>query len=191
MRALRHLDCELVRVQPTASSQWSSVTAAPKGATGPPEVLAFTDESLGQIAVAATAVAPDERKAWLAGVARRLDQPAPRALAPSTLPTRRWRKRRQDGLVCLNVVIDEALLVVGLVDHNLLDPLRADDKCALAAAAGEALVRFCNSDASLPDAEIKDRLRVRLLAAVRRMTRARLSSSNPTRARAPKGRRRS
>jgi hypothetical protein len=154
-------------------------------------VLALTDEALCHIALAATAVRPQERSSWLADVARRLERSAPSELAPSTLPTRLWRKRQRDGLLCLRIVIDEATLVVGLVERGLLDPLCADDKEAVAAAAARALARYCDGDASPHDARISDSLRASFLDAVRRNTRGPgLLSSNPTRARAPARRRR-
>lgn len=152
-------------------------------------MLAFDDAGMARVMIAGTGVAPADRSAWLADLAHRLEQPA---LAPSTMRTRRWRKRDQDGLVRLPVVIDEALLAVGLVSRGLLDPVHADDKAAMAAAATKALTLFCeDGDASPHDAAIKDKLRAEFFAVIRKRTNARLSSSNPTRARATKGRQRS
>ena len=40
--------------------------------------LAFSDESLARLAIAATAIAPAERKAWLLKFAERIDPPSSR-----------------------------------------------------------------------------------------------------------------
>ena len=150
-------------------------------------MLALTDEALAQVLIAATAVEPEGRSAWLMGLAHRLDeQPSPPALAPSTARTRQWRKRQQNGRVRLAIEIDEALLAVGLVDRNLLVPSRADDKRALAAAATKALVMFCEGgDASPHDERIRDRLRAEFAAVIRKKAHARLPRSNPKGARSP------
>lgn len=46
-------------------------------------------------------------------------------LAPSTLSTWRWRNREKAGRVLLRLEVDEAALVIGLVDRGLLDPAMA------------------------------------------------------------------
>ena len=126
-------------------------------------MLALSDEALCRIAVAATAVRPAERSAWLENLAERLERseqsPAP---SPGATYTRRWRARRRTGRVLLHVELDEAELVIGLTNRGLLDPLRADDPAALTAAAQRALELFCSGDGSLPNTRIYDSLRVSL-----------------------------
>jgi hypothetical protein len=68
----------------------------------------------------------------------------------------------------LRLELDEAALVVGLVDRGLLDPLRADDRVALTAAAQRALEIFCDGDASQRDAAIYDKVKLALLLAALR-----------------------
>jgi hypothetical protein len=87
-------------------------------------------------------------------------------LAPSTLRTRRWREREKNGRILLRLELDEAALVVGLVDRNLLDPLVADERGAIATAAAKALKIFCDAgDTSQRDAAIRDKLTIALLLA--------------------------
>jgi hypothetical protein len=73
--------------------------------------------------------------------------------------TRAWRARERAGRCLLRLEVDEAALVVGLVDRGLLDPLKADDRIALTEAAGKALVMFCEGEASQREARIYDTVR--------------------------------
>jgi hypothetical protein len=87
----------------------------------------------------------------------------------------------------LRIEIDEAALIVGLVDRGLLDPLRADSRAALTEAAGKALALFCAGEASPHDRGIVDTLRARLcLLAFQRTTdgAARVSKPSARRTRA-------
>jgi hypothetical protein len=126
-------------------------------------MLAFSDEALARLAVAATRVAPQRRSAWLQDLAGRLEPEGRRARGRAY--TRKWRQRARDGQVLLRVVTDEVGLAVAAVTHGLLDPLRADDRAALAAAAGKVLDAFCTGDISLREPEIYDKVRAKLLDA--------------------------
>jgi hypothetical protein len=79
-------------------------------------------------------------------VAARFEQVRP-VLSPSALPTRRWRARAKNGRILLRLEVDEAALVIGLVDRGLLDPSIAHDRAAVTAAAERALEIFCDSAA--------------------------------------------
>jgi hypothetical protein len=126
-------------------------------------MLALSDEALARVVIAASAVPVDEREAWLMRLADRFESPRRR----SRDWTRAWRARERAGIVLLKLPMDEAALVVGLIDRGLLDPLRADDHTALTEAAKKALIQFC--EASLPDRRVYDTIRVELaLRALRR-----------------------
>ena len=130
-------------------------------------MLAFTDEALCHLAVAATGIAPAERGDWLQALASRLER-SERDSAPAPSPgaryTREWRARLRAGRVRLVIETDEVELVVGLVDHNLLDPLHADDLTAITKAAKAALMRFVRGEASPLEPELRDMLRARTLS---------------------------
>jgi hypothetical protein len=76
--------------------------------------------------------------------------------------TAAWRKRARTGKILLKVEVDEAALVVALVAHRLLDPVLADDRSALNAAAQKALEQFCDGDVSPHAQRTYDRIRVGL-----------------------------
>jgi hypothetical protein len=75
-----------------------------------------------------------------------------RRIEPSASPgaryTRAWRRRERSGQCLLRLEVDEASVIVGLVDRGLLSPLRADDRIALAEAAAKALMQFCGEVAT-------------------------------------------
>jgi hypothetical protein len=121
-------------------------------------VLAFSDEALARLAISATAVAPEARPRWLVDVAARLEREARRARGRRD--TRNWRARRDAGRVLLHPEVDEANVVVRLIDAGHLDPLHADDPAALNAAAARALETL--GDGSPPDTRTYDRVRVGL-----------------------------
>jgi hypothetical protein len=79
--------------------------------------------------------------------------------------TAAWRQRQRTGKIVLRLEVDEASLTVGLVDAGLLDPLVADDKHAITAAAQQALVRFCEEggERTPPEEKIRDTIKARLL----------------------------
>jgi hypothetical protein len=122
-------------------------------------MLALTDQALARLCVAATAVPQKKRAQWLRRVARKLE-PLPRARH-----TAAWRAREKAGRILLKLEVDEAELVVGLIDAGLLDPLVADDRCAITAAAQRALVQFCcNNGETSPRAQrVYDTMRIRLV----------------------------
>src|SRR5262245_58562307 len=99
-------------------------------------MLAFSDAAMARLAIAATAVAPAERAAWLRDLANRLEPTA------GAVYTRNWRHRERNGQILLRVVVDEADFAVAAVAHGFLNPLRADDRDALTAAAQRALTEF-------------------------------------------------
>jgi hypothetical protein len=74
----------------------------------------------------------------------------------------------------LKLEVDEAALVVGLVDGGLLDPSAADDRRRITAAAQRALVQFCDGgETSRQEQRIYDTMRIRLvLSALKRELRA-------------------
>ena len=124
-------------------------------------MLCFSDEAMARVLIAGTAIKPDEQKAWLEGLAARFEKARRTELSPSARYTQRYRARRKAGqLVLQNIVVDEVTLVTGLVQLRLLDPLRADDRKALAAAAGRALEAIC--EASHQDGEPRDTIRLGL-----------------------------
>jgi hypothetical protein len=74
----------------------------------------------------------------------------------------------------ITVECDEASLVIGLVDRNLLDPVLADDPVAITLAAERALEIFCDGDASQHAAMVRDKIKISLLLRIlRRKVRAR------------------
>ena len=58
-------------------------------------MLQLDDQALARIAIAATAVAPDARAAWLAQLACKLAPPRPRRRASTRQA--RWRERQRNG----------------------------------------------------------------------------------------------
>jgi hypothetical protein len=129
-------------------------------------MLALTDQALARIALAASAVALEERGSWLQDLSRRLDPPP--VVSPGARYTRRWRARGRNGEVLLRVTVDEAAFAVAAVQHGLLSPELADDRTALTAAAEKALARFSDGETSLRGPGIGDKLSDELVAAVQR-----------------------
>ena len=66
-------------------------------------------------------------------------------LSLSAIYTRRYRERLRTGKVRLPILVDEADLVVMLIDRGLLNPLQADDRAALTAGAEQALRELCET----------------------------------------------
>src|SRR5262245_30899165 len=121
-------------------------------------MLAFTDIGFARLVIAATAIPHSERGQWLQRVARQLDK------RPGARYTAAWRAREKAGRIQLKLEVDEAALVVGLVDAGLLDPLMADDRHAITAAAERALIQFCDGGEGSPrEQRIHDSVRVRLV----------------------------
>jgi len=129
-------------------------------------VLAFTDESLALVCIGATAVPRQRRRQWLRELARKVEPPA---CSPGARYTAAWRRRERTGRIQLKLEVDEAETVVGLVDCNLLDPLRADDRGAINDAARQALAIFLAGETSRQEQRIYDTMRIKLvLSALKR-----------------------
>jgi hypothetical protein len=122
-------------------------------------MIAFDDAGLAQVFVAATAVPPEQRRRWLAEIAKRLERGPP---SRGSYYVARHRQRVRDGLAVLQVEVEEVALAVALVDLGLLPPDLADDRAALSKAAGRALSEFCN--ALQPESAIRDSVRLRLIS---------------------------
>ena len=149
-------------------------------------MLALDDGAMCRVLIAATAISPAELPEWLERLVGLFEKMPRDALSRSAIYTRRYRARLKAGqLVLRDIVVDEAVLVAGLVGLGLLDPLRADDRKALTAAAGRALQAICET--SRHDGVILDMVRTRLcLSALRRrepVRGPRLSSSGRARPR--------
>jgi hypothetical protein len=125
-------------------------------------MLAFTDEGLARLVIAASAIPPSRRAVWLQRLAVRIEKSSPRARTRGAIYTAQWRAREKAGRCLLKLEVDEAVLAVALVDAGLLNPNIADDRAALTAAAQQALVQFCDGEASRHDARICDSLRSEL-----------------------------
>ena len=63
-------------------------------------MLALTDSQLAHLAIAATAVAPEQREQWLREIADKLDPPSisPRARSPAAVRQAKLRQRRKSGM---------------------------------------------------------------------------------------------
>jgi hypothetical protein len=147
-------------------------------------VLALNDAALARLIRAASAVPYRQRAQWLQQLARQVEPPSPGACY-----TAAWRRRIRDGRILLRLELDEAALVVGLVDAGLLDPLIADDRRAITVAAQQALVQFCDGGEASPQGQrVYDTMRIRLVLStlkreLRGASRRRLNrSSKPARA---------
>jgi hypothetical protein len=157
-------------------------------------VIALDDGALARVIVAAKRVAPEARGRWLQDLAAELD-PSPAVqrlrafrerqrdgLSPSlgARYTRAWRRREKSGRILLRIEVDEAALAAMLVERRWLDPLLADDRKSLTAAAERVLATFCDGEVSPHGHEIADKLRVRLcLTALRRTTNGAARVSKP------------
>src|SRR5262245_20750902 len=62
--------------------------------------------------------------------------------------TRNWRAREKAGLCLLRLEIDEAALVVRLVECGFLDPALADSRVAITQAVQQVLMLFCAGEVS-------------------------------------------
>jgi hypothetical protein len=133
-------------------------------------VLALDDGALARLVIAASAIPPRRRKQWLRQLARQAEPPP---CSPGARYTAAWRRREKAGRFLLRLEMDEAALVVGLVDCGVLDPLKADDRGAITEAAQRALVQFCDGgETSRQEQRIYDTLKVGLvLSALKRKLR--------------------
>lgn len=155
-------------------------------------MLVLDDAAFARVVIAATGVPQEERRRWLADVGTRLEQGSS-APTPSrgSRYTREWRARARNGETLLKVKVDEAAFAVAAVERGLLDPLLADDRGALNAAAVQALVLFVR-ETSQPHAGIRAKLSAGLIAAAQRSADGgegrRLRPRDEGRARAPRQR---
>ena len=109
-------------------------------------MLALDDGAMCRVLIAASAIPSAELPEWLERLASLFEQMPRDAPSRSAMYTRRYRARLKAGqLVLQDIVVDEAVLVAGLVGLGLLDPLRADDRKALTAATGRALQAICET----------------------------------------------
>ena len=81
---------------------------------------------------------------WLQDLADRLER-SERELTAGARHMRAWCALARSGRCLLKLEMNEAELVVGLVERNLLDPLLADDLAAITQAAARALTLFCGT----------------------------------------------
>src|SRR5262245_29411476 len=127
-------------------------------------MLALTDEALARVVIAASSIAPARRAAWLRQLAAHFEEAPP---SRGAAYTRIYRARIAAGQIVLrNIVVDETMLVLGLIDRGLLDPLRAEDRVAINAAAEKALTQYLNGgEASHHAARIYDTVRLNLALA--------------------------
>jgi hypothetical protein len=147
-------------------------------------VLAFSDQALARLCIAASAIPPHRRAQWLQRLADRLEQAHRPSSSRGASYTRAWRRREKAGRFLLKLEMDEAAVVVGLVDSGVLDPLKADDRAAITEAAQRALVQFCNGggETSRQDQRIYDTLKVGLiLSALKRKLRGPPKRRRPSR----------
>jgi hypothetical protein len=142
-------------------------------------MLVFDDASIARVIRAAREVPFKRRRRWLADIAKRFERK--RAPSPGAHYTRRSRARAKAGLAVLKAVVEEVPLVLALIDLKFLNPDVADDRRALAAAAGRALKAIARN-ASQPDGRIFDTIRLDLIMATlekRKSSRGSKSSSRP------------
>jgi hypothetical protein len=57
-----------------------------------------------------------------------------RVTLSSTQRSKLWRQREAAGRIVLHVEVDETKIAATMIEAGFLDPLRADDRCALRAA---------------------------------------------------------
>jgi hypothetical protein len=122
-------------------------------------MLALTDENLARLCIAASAIPRHRRRHWLRDFANKIEPPR---RSPGARYTAAWRARAKAGRIRLTLEVDEAELVVALVDAGLLDPALADDRAALTAATQRALARYLAGEASRHDEEICASVRAEL-----------------------------
>jgi hypothetical protein len=100
-------------------------------------MLALTDEGLAHLAIAATAIAPEQRERWLQKLARELDPPTiptvvatQRARSPAAIRQHKVRQRRRAGVHIYRLPLRD-VCVEGLIEMMLasgqLSAREADD----------------------------------------------------------------
>jgi hypothetical protein len=122
-------------------------------------MIALSDEGLAHLCIAASAIPRHRRRQWLRELANKIEPPPS---SPGARYTAAWRRRERTGRIQLKLEVDEAATVVGLIDCNLLDPLRADDRGAITEAAQRALALYLAGEGSRHDERICDTVRAEL-----------------------------
>jgi hypothetical protein len=122
-------------------------------------MLALSDEAWARLCIAASAIPRNRRRQWLRELANRIEPPPS---SPGARYTAAWRRRGRTGRIQLKLEVDETQTVVGLIDCNLLDPLRADDRGAITEAAQRALALYLAGEGSRHDERICDTVRAEL-----------------------------
>jgi hypothetical protein len=122
-------------------------------------MIALSDIGLAYLTIAASAVPRHRRRQWLRELANRIEPPRS---SPGARYTAAWRAREKAGRCLLTLEVDEAELVVALVDAGLLDPRIADDRAALTEAAQRALALYLAGEGSRHDERICDTVRAEL-----------------------------
>src|SRR5262249_6117255 len=89
-------------------------------------MLALTDAQLAQLAIAATAIAPEDRCRWLHEIAEHLD-PLPQRLALARARKARARARQRKGERLFKLVANEQLIVGGLIGSGRISERAALD----------------------------------------------------------------
>jgi hypothetical protein len=123
-------------------------------------MLVLDEGAMFRVLLAASAVPPAEFETWLADIVARLEQVKPPAPSAGARYTREWRARERAGRCLLRLEVDEAALVVTLVDRGLLDASKADSRAALSRAAERALAQL--GEVSPPAGANLDSLRLSL-----------------------------
>jgi hypothetical protein len=116
-------------------------------------MLALTDESLARLAIAATAVPPDQRGQWLRQIAERIERPEnavpktaegfPPTRRSSAARKRRYRERQAAGERCYTLTIadrDMDDVIAALIAYERLTESDACDHIKLETALSEAVV---------------------------------------------------
>ena len=122
-------------------------------------MIGLSDIGLAYLAVAASAVPRHRRRQWLRELANKIE---PSRRSPGARYTAAWRAREKAGRCLLTLEVDEAELVVALVDAGLLDPRIADDRAALTEATQRALALYLAGEGSRHDERICDIVRAEL-----------------------------
>jgi hypothetical protein len=128
-------------------------------------MLNFTDKGLAHLAIAATAVAPNQRRRWLKRIAAELDGHPPTATA---LRLRQYRAGQRNGQRVYRVVLDQVELEELLIAAQTLAPHKRDDHAAVEAALQQLLAILIadpDGNAFPPGRGMTDRVKVRLVLA--------------------------
>ena len=101
-------------------------------------MLALSDQGLAHLVIAASAIAPERRAAWLHDLARKLEQAAP---SPAAVRQRRHRHSVRSGRAVFRVELGVLDMELYLVGAGLLRPGDVD-RSAIEAALARLLERL-------------------------------------------------